>query len=332
MRKRSLGAVVIRDLRPVCGVAWDEHHGGIRQSERAASRRRGQAVAATDILATPQPRDQSDHETKSSSGGLNRRQTLIVQRARADGFVSIDGLAGALDVTPQTIRRDINTLCDQGVLLRHHGGASLPSSATNIDYNSRRRLLPAEKERIGQLVASHIPDGASLFINLGTTTEAVARALVNHHGLRIITNNVNVAAQLSRVEDFEITIAGGRLRPRDLGVVGEATVDFINQFKVDFGIIGISGIDVDGTLLDFDYREVKVAQAIIANARQVFLATDHTKFGRPAMVKLAPISVLDALFTDNAPPRPYLDMLANEQVVVHTVEGSADGVGVRNQG
>jgi DeoR family glycerol-3-phosphate regulon repressor len=254
---------------------------------------------------------------------------LIVQKAQAEGFVSIDGLAKGLDVTSQTIRRDINTLCDQGVLQRHHGGASLPTSATNIDYNSRRRLLSAEKEQIGQLVARHIPDGASLFINLGTTTEAVARALVNHRGLRIITNNLNVAIQLSRVEDFKITIAGGRLRRRDLGVVGEATVDFINQFKVDFGIIGISGIDADGTLLDFDFREVKVAQAIIANARQVFLATDHTKFGRPAMVKLAPISVLDGLFTDKAPPQPFLDMLAGEDVAMHIVEASADEVGAR---
>jgi DeoR family glycerol-3-phosphate regulon repressor len=275
-------------------------------------------------------RGPSDLHPRPSPAGLNQRQTLIVQRAQADGFVSIDGLAKAFDVTPQTIRRDINTLCDEGVLQRHHGGASLPSSATNIDYNSRRRLLPVEKERIGELVARHIPDGCSLFINLGTTTEAVARALVNHRGLRIITNNVNVAVLLSQVEDFEITVAGGRLRPRDLGVVGEATVDFINQFKVDFGIIGISGIDQDGTLLDFDFREVKVAQAIVANARQVFLATDHTKFGRPAMVKLAHISVLDALFTDNAPPRPFLDMLARERVAVHTVEVSGGAVGRPN--
>lgn len=289
-------------------------------------------MTGADLLMKRDTRNPPDRRAGSPAVALNLRQTLIVQRARAEGFVSIDGLAEAFEVTPQTIRRDINTLCDQGVLLRHHGGASLPTSATNIDYNSRRGLLPAEKERIGQLVARHIPDGASLFINIGTTTEAVARALVNHHGLRIITNNLNVAVQLSQVEDFEITVAGGRLRPRDLGVVGEATVDFINQFKVDFGIIGISGIDSDGTLLDFDYREVKVAQAIIANARQVYLATDHTKFGRPAMVKLAPISVLDGLFTDKAPPQPFLDMLAGEDVAMHIVEASADEVGARNPG
>jgi DeoR family glycerol-3-phosphate regulon repressor len=258
-----------------------------------------------------------------ASLGLNRRQVTIVQMAQADGFVSIDGLATSLDVTPQTIRRDINMLCDQGVLRRYHGGASLPTSARNIDYGSRRGLMREEKERIGQLVARHIPDGASLFLNIGTTTEAVARALLGHRGLRIITNNINVAVQLSQGQDFEITIAGGRLRCQDLAVVGEATVDFINQFKVDFGIIGISGIDPDGTLLDFDDREVKVAQAIIANARQVYLATDHTKFGRPAMVKLGPISMLDALFIDRPPPQSFLDLLVEEHVALHVVDPSA---------
>jgi len=255
--------------------------------------------------------------------GLNRRQAMIVQMAQAEGFVSIDGLAAALSVTPQTIRRDINMLCEQGLLRRYHGGASLPTSARNIDYSSRRGLMREEKERIGQLVAQHIPDGASLFLNIGTTTEAVARALLHHRGLRIITNNINVAVQLSQGQDFEITIAGGRLRRSDLAVVGEATVDFINQFKVDFGIIGISGIDLDGTLLDFDYREVKVAQAIVANARQVFLATDHTKFGRPAMVKLGHVSLLDALFIDRAPPQSFLDLLNEERVTVHMVDPAA---------
>lgn len=255
--------------------------------------------------------------------GLNRRQAMIVQKAQMEGFVSIDGLAASLGVTPQTIRRDINMLCEQRVLRRYHGGASLPTSARNIDYNSRRGLMRDEKERIGQLVARHIPDGASLFLNIGTTTEAVARALLHHRGLRIITNNINVAVQLSQGQDFEITIAGGRLRRQDLAVVGEATVEFINQFKVDFGIIGISGIDPDGTLLDFDYREVKVAQAIVANARQVFLATDHTKFGRPAMVKLGHVSLLDALFIDRPPPQAFLDLLAAERVAVHVVDPAA---------
>lgn len=256
----------------------------------------------------------------SQSAELNPRQAQIVEKANTDGFVTIDDLVVAFGVTPQTIRRDINTLCDLGILRRYHGGASMVTNTRNADYDERQGAMRNEKEHIGQLVARHIPDGASLFLNIGTTTEAVARALVNHRGLRVITNNLNVAVLLRNGQDFEVTVAGGRLRPHDLAVVGEATIDFINQFKVDFGVIGISGIDPDGTLLDFDYREVRVAQAIVENARTVFLATDHSKFGRRAMVKLGHVSMLDGLFVDQLPPQPYLDVLHESQVAVHVAE------------
>ena len=129
----------------------------------------------------------------------------------------------------------------------------------------------------------------------------MAKALNNHKNLRVITNNLNVAALLSENPNCEVIVAGGVVR-RDRGVIGESTIDFIRQFKVDFGIIGISGIDEDGILLDFDYREVRVAQAIIENARQVFLVTDHTKFTRKPMVRLCHITEIDALFTDLQPP------------------------------
>jgi DeoR family glycerol-3-phosphate regulon repressor len=102
-----------------------------------------------------------------------------------------------------------------------------------------------------------------------------------------------------------------------MGIIGEATIDFINQFKVDFGIIGISGIDEQGCLLDFDFREVRAARAIIDNSRQVFLVTDHTKFGRNAMVRLGQLSEIDALFTDKRPPDPLLEILKDHQVALH---------------
>jgi DeoR family glycerol-3-phosphate regulon repressor len=172
-------------------------------------------------------------------------------------------------VTPQTIRRDINALSAGAVLRRYHGGAGLPSSVENLAYPTRQVLCLEEKRRIARLVAAHVPDEASLFVNIGTTTEEVAKALLDHHrGLRVITNNLNVAAMLAGKADFQVTVAGGVVRSRDRGIVGEATVDLIRQFRVDFGIIGISGVDLDGTLLDFDYQEVRVAQAIIASSRR----------------------------------------------------------------
>ncbi|MGH7186408.1 MAG: DeoR family transcriptional regulator, partial [Pseudomonadota bacterium] len=213
----------------------------------------------------------------------------------------------------------------QTLLRRYHGGAGLPSSVENLAYTTRQVLCLEEKRRIARTLARHIPDQASLFINSGTTTEEVAKALMKHQGLRVITNNLNVASIMSSNPDFEVIVAGGVVRARDRGIVGEATVDLIGQFKVDFGIIGISGIDHDGTLLDFDYREVRVAKAIMDNSTQVFLVADHSKIGRSAMVRLAHLSQIDALFTDRPLPATMREALATADVQVFVPDAGAEG-------
>ena len=265
----------------------------------------------------PQQRPSSPPNSKAANGKagpLRERQAKIQHLVQAKGFVTIEYLAREFGVTPQTIRRDINTLSDAGMINRYHGGAGADSSIENVAYNERKVLCHDEKQSIAQMVASQIPEHASLFINIGTTTEAIAQALCNHKRLRIITNNLNVAGILSANSNFEVIVAGGLVRHRDCGIIGEATIDFIGQFKVDYGIIGISGIDVDGTLLDFDYREVRAARAIIENSRKVFLAADHTKFGRNAMVRLGSIEEVDALFTDKQPPSPLPEIMHSADV------------------
>lgn len=249
---------------------------------------------------------------------MNQRQTEILSLVQQQGFVSIDTLAQNFNVTTQTIRRDINALCDQQLLTRYHGGAGLSSSVENVTYAVRQIMNLEEKQRIAAMVAKQIPDRASIFINIGTTTEEVAKALKQHRGLRIITNNLNVATILHKTPGFEVIIAGGVVRQRDGGITGEATIDFIRQFKVDFGIIGISSIDQDGTLLDYDYHEVRVAQAIIGNSREVLLVADYSKFDRPAMVRLGSIDQIDALFTDRRPPENFISLLDEKGVVLHT--------------
>lgn len=268
----------------------------------------------------------SEKERGREAGDLaasGRRRADIVELVRRQGFVSTEALAQRFAVTPQTIRRDINALCAGAVLQRHHGGAALASSVENLAYPDRQVLCSAEKRRIAALLARHIPDHASLLINIGTTTEAVAEALRGHRGLRVITNNLHVAALLSPKVDFQVIVAGGQVRPGDRGIVGEPAIDLIRQFRVDFGVIGISGIDLDGTLLDFDYQEVRVAQAIIASSRQVYLAADHTKFGRNALVRLGGIEEVDALFTDEAPPPPLRQRLDAGEVALFVAEPAA---------
>jgi len=245
------------------------------------------------------------------------RQRKIVDLVKSLGFVSIESLSTNFSVTPQTIRRDINELTQAGQLHRHHGGAGLPSSVKNAAYTARKVMCMPEKRRIAHLLARHIPDNASLFIDIGTTTEEVANALIHHKGLRVITNNLNVATILSENENFEVIVAGGVVRSRDRGITGKATVDFIRQFKIDFGIISVSGIDSEGCLLDFDFQEVGVGQTIISNSRKVYLAADHTKFGREAMVRLCNLRDIDALFTDQMPAKKICRLLSEAHVPLH---------------
>jgi DeoR family transcriptional regulator, glycerol-3-phosphate regulon repressor len=253
---------------------------------------------------------------------LGDREKRILDLVRRSGFATIEALAQQVDVTPQTIRRDINRLSKAGVLRRYHGGAGLPSSAENVAYSARQILCLDEKQRIARMVAERIPNQASLFINIGTTTEEIAKALMGHKGLRIITNNLNVANIVSGNPDFEVVVAGGLVRSRDRGIIGEAALDLIRQFKVDVGIIGIGGIEDDGTLLDFDYREVRVAQAIIENSRDIYLAADHTKFGRNAMTRQGDISQITALFTDRPPPLPIQEILEANAIACFIADGS----------
>ena len=246
---------------------------------------------------------------------LHPRQVRLIEEVRRLGSVSVETLAEHFGVTLQTVRRDVRLLAEAGALARFHGGVRVPGSTTeNIAYRQRQQLNEAAKLRIARAVARDVPHGCSLIINIGTTAEAIARELMHHRGLRVITNNLNVAAILSDHPDCELIVAGGVVRPRDRGIVGEATVDFIRQFKVDIGLVGISGIEADGTLRDFDYREVKVARSILEHSREVWLAADHSKFNRPAMVELARLDNLDRLYTDAPPPEPFPQLLAEAGV------------------
>jgi DeoR family glycerol-3-phosphate regulon repressor len=172
----------------------------------------------------------------------------------------------------------------------------------NLAYEARRFVAADEKKAIGAAAAALIPNGCSLFINIGTTTEEVASALTSHEDLLVITNNLNVAMLLYRHPRIEVIVAGGAVRRADGAVVGSTATQLIGQFKVDYAIIGASAIDEEGALLDFDYREVQVAQAIIANARSVILVADCTKFTRSAPVRIAHMSQIQTFVTDEALP------------------------------
>jgi len=275
-------------------------------------------IKSSDNAVENRIKGESPKNGKSKNVAL--RQSKIVDLVRGQGFVSIEALAQNFMVTPQTIRRDINELSKEGLVRRHHGGAGLPSSVENVEYTTRKMFALAGKIRIARLLAMQIPNEASLFLDIGTTTEEVAKALLNHESLRVITNNLNVAIIMCENKRFEVIVTGGAARCRDRGLTGESTIDFIRQFKVDYGVISVSGIDGDGTLLDFDYNEIRVGQAIIQHSRKVFLVADHTKFGRQAMVRLCNIREMHALFTDQMPSPEMREMLAAAHVKLYVAD------------
>ena len=239
---------------------------------------------------------------------LSPRQQDILAIARKEGRVNVDHLATHFAVTPQTIRKDLNVLCDSSHLQRVHGGAMFPTSTVNLGYHARREISFEAKRRIGETIAKMIPDGASLIMNIGTTVEQVALALRQHQNLLVITNNLNVALILQECSGIDVIVAGGMVRKSDAGIVGASAIDLIQQFRVDYAVIGSSGIDEDGTLLDFDYREVRVAKAILGQARTRILACDASKFGRRPPVQIADVTEIDVVVTDEPPGAAFVEM------------------------
>ncbi len=251
---------------------------------------------------------------------LSERQKEILNTAKKKGRVIVDQLSALFNVSPQTIRKDINELCNMQLLQRVHGGAIVGSSIENVGYEARKLLAPEGKRAIGKRAAELIPNNCSLFINIGTTTEQVARELVRHRGLMAITNNIKAIDILRSSPGIGLIIAGGVVRRTDGGIVGVAAVDFINQFKVDYAVIGVSAIDEEGLLLDYDLSEVRVAQAIINNSRHVIMVADIMKLSRNAPVRIGHISQIDTLVIDEKPTQSFCDLCRDNDVVIEVAE------------
>jgi DeoR family glycerol-3-phosphate regulon repressor len=255
----------------------------------------------------------------------NYRQSEILAMLRQSGRVGVDELATHFGVTLQTIRRDLNELSDAKALVRVHGGAMIASGVSNLAYEARQLVAHQSKRLIGEAAARLVPDNASLLINIGTTTEEVAKALSGHSGLLVITNNLHVANELYHNPAVQVIVTGGSIRQGDGGILGAVTVAQIEKFRVDLAIIGTSAIDPDGALLDFDVHEVEISRAIIEQARKVMLVADSSKFSRSAPVRIAKLSEIDIFVTDRLPSEDIADMCRRHGVEVIEAGDVAEG-------
>lgn len=258
---------------------------------------------------------------------LNKRQRDILSLAEDEGYVSVESLAETFSVTQQTIRSDINNFCDQELLTRAHGGAFY-SKAHNFAYKSRKSLASDEKKEIADAVAAIIPDNSSIVLGniystkSGTTTELVAESLYLHQGLKVITNDINIVNIFVQFNNAEIWLAGGKVRNLDSAVIGINTADFIKQFKVDYAVVGVSAIDNDGALMDFDYEEVQVSKAIFNHCRKLILVADNFKFDSTAPMLIGNISEVDILVTNTQPPIEIIDLCNSNNIEIVVASNS----------
>ena len=243
---------------------------------------------------------------------LNTRQYQIIDFVREHGYASIEMLVKQLQVSSQTVRRDIIYLDDKSVLKRHHGGVGILPDTKSLSYASREIENVGAKNRIGAAIASQIPNGASIFIDIGTTMEAVAEGLLNHEGLTIVTNHIGVGLILSQNADFTILIPGGQLRSRDKAIIGESSLEFLNKNRVMYGIFGIGSIMNDGQLLDYDYRDAQFSRYAMEVSSTKLVAADHSKFNAEAMMPIAHISEINSFFTDEMPPELILNSIKKD--------------------
>lgn len=272
-------------------------------------------------LQKPEDGGNVSHESVPMSQSFRHPEILDI--ARRDGRVTVEGLADHFGVTLQTIRRDLSELAEAGRLERVHGGAVLPSGTTNVGYEERRRLNQAAKVDIARACAGRIPSDASVFLGIGTTTEAVAAELGQHRNLLVVTNNLNIPPILAGHEDCDVVVTGGTLRRFDGGLVGQMAADAIAQFRFDLAVIGCSALDEAGDILDFDIEEVGVNRRLLQQARRSFLVADHSKFQRPAPARIASLEAVDVFFTDQAVARPLSRQCRDWGTEVHVVGAGA---------
>ena len=263
------------------------------------------------------------HQGLMMPADISSRQHSIMGFIREHGSVQVDELSAYLQVTPQTIRRDLNHLYELELVQRVHGGAVIKDSVENLGYGARKILMAAEKAEIARLTAEIIPDNSSMYINIGTTTERVAEFLVDRSDMLVITNNINVASTLWPSRGIEVMIAGGLTAPRRNCRLCSMSPGPGATFKLDYAVIGCSAIDGSGEFYDYDLREVRITQAIIGHARSVIMVTDSTKLERNASVIVGNLADIDTLVIDDGISDRFIDLCRQNDVQVKIAKSSA---------
>jgi len=255
------------------------------------------------------------------SSEKHRRREAISALVLEQGAVTVGSLAERFCVSMQTIRRDVDALCENDMLHRSHGRIELSQEFLNTPFDQRAGTNLRGKRAIGQAAADLIPDGATLFISIGSTPLSVAQALSRRKELTVITNNLSAAMALSEEMSNRIILPGGELRLPDRDILGNEVLDFFGRFRADFAVFGTAGIAEDGGLLEFHTTEVRATQKICDNAKHALLVVDGSKFGRSAPALGSNITRIDTVIIDRHPGAAFEPLLSRVGDRLRIAEG-----------
>jgi DeoR/GlpR family transcriptional regulator of sugar metabolism len=262
----------------------------------------------------------SDSDGRRPVFAAERRQRIL-ELVRANGAVSLRELAQAVRSSEVTVRRDLRALESEGLLNRHHGGATLPGELSReASYVQKVALASAEKIAIAELAASLVEDGDAIVVGPGTTTQEFARRLTRCTELAVVTNSLLVAQALAASPRVEVMLTGGTLRGSIHALVGSVAEQSLAGLRVRRAFISGNGLTAERGLSTPNIQVAGVDQALAAAAEEVVVLADHTKIGLDTMVQTVAAERIDHLVTDDAAPRDVLDELSGKGVHLHVAQ------------
>ena len=255
-----------------------------------------------------------------AGGRRSDRMVALLAAVAEKGDVQLSELALMLGASAATIRRDVATLAEQGLLVRTHGGAKRVKQGAELPVQLRDGRNRRAKQAIARAVVERIPSGKhAIALTGGTTTTEVLRALHSRRDVTLITNSVSLALEAAKVGQQRVLIAGGVLRSNSLELVGSLAEATFRQINVGTAIVGSDGVSLEGGLTTHDDTEAATNHSMIERAQMVICVADGSKIGRVTLAKLADLSEIDLLVTDSSADRLELAKITKAGVEVLVV-------------
>lgn len=251
-----------------------------------------------------------------------QRQEKVLEYLKENGAASINNLSSLLGVSEATIRRDLEELSRKGLVTRSHGGATYKDRTEGTlfepEYDFRLHTNIEEKKRIAFKAAQLIGDGQSIILDSGSTTLEIVRYLKNKNKLKVVTNDIRIAMELTGVKTLQIMVSGGILREGMYTLIGPHAELLLDNISVDFAFIGAYAISEFGVTTT-DAFQVPVKRKMIKAAREAILVADHSKFGKRLFTRVCPLSEIHEIITDNKLDIKYKNYLEKETEVRITI-------------